>query len=102
MADHTVWRILTRTTFIAVAYALAPISCTDVLEEPVKLATEKQRSTILAGNVQRQSRLYSYGAKTSPKVPMRTEVETYYGSAPYICSPSGFGQKSRCFRRNSL
>ena len=23
----------------------------------------------------------------------------YHGSAPYICSPSGFGQKSRCFAR---
>ena len=24
---------------------------------------------------------------------------SYSGSSPYICSPSGFGQKSRCFLR---
>lgn len=24
---------------------------------------------------------------------------TYYGSADYICSPSGFGMRSRCSRR---
>ncbi len=24
---------------------------------------------------------------------------TYSGSSPYICSPSGFGQKARCFLR---
>ncbi|MDH6231593.1 hypothetical protein M2281_002191 [Mesorhizobium soli] len=26
----------------------------------------------------------------------------YLGSAPYICTPSGFGSTSRCFRRDSI
>jgi len=30
----------------------------------------------------------------------RTE-QVAYGRGPYICSPSGFGQKSRCFARSS-
>lgn len=31
--------------------------------------------------------------------PARATRTAYLGSAPYICSPSGFGQKSRCFLR---
>lgn len=26
----------------------------------------------------------------------------YLGAAPWICSPSGFGHRSKCFRRTSL
>lgn len=34
------------------------------------------------------------------ELPRARETKTaYLGSAPYICSPSGFGQKSRCFLR---
>ncbi|ATN33149.1 hypothetical protein ACO34A_04950 [Rhizobium sp. ACO-34A] len=34
------------------------------------------------------------------EMPQARETKTaYLGSAPYICSPSGFGQKSRCFLR---
>jgi len=33
-------------------------------------------------------------AQTGP-----TRKQRYLGRASYICSPSGFGQKSRCFRR---
>lgn len=25
-----------------------------------------------------------------------------YGSSPWVCTPSGFGQKARCVRRESL
>ena len=25
-----------------------------------------------------------------------------YGGSPYICTPSGFGQKARCFLRSSI
>jgi hypothetical protein len=31
--------------------------------------------------------------------PARTMKATYLGRAPYICTPSGFGQKSGCFLR---
>lgn len=31
--------------------------------------------------------------------PARTVKATYLGRAPYICTPSGFGQKSGCFLR---
>ena len=29
-------------------------------------------------------------------------ARAYLGSAPWICSPSGFGHRSKCFRRASL
>lgn len=31
--------------------------------------------------------------------PMRENRSAYLGSAPYICSPSGFGRKASCFLR---
>ncbi|HSC61450.1 MAG TPA: hypothetical protein VLC29_09460 [Rhizomicrobium sp.] len=30
------------------------------------------------------------------------ETEPYLGTAPYICTPSGFGSKARCFYRSSI
>ncbi len=33
--------------------------------------------------------------------PVKTK-RVYLGRAPYICSPSGYGQKARCFLRSSL
>ena len=32
-------------------------------------------------------------------VPPDDAVGRYLGQAPWICTPSGFGHKSRCFRR---
>jgi hypothetical protein len=29
-------------------------------------------------------------------------AQAYLGAAPWICSPSGFGHRSKCFRRASL
>ncbi|MGX5665217.1 hypothetical protein G6N76_08710 [Rhizobium daejeonense] len=38
--------------------------------------------------------------KDTIAAPQARETKTaYLGSAPYICSASGFGQKSRCFLR---
>jgi hypothetical protein len=39
-------------------------------------------------------------ARTSASAVSRTA--TYLGSAPYICSPSGFGERSKCFLRTSV
>ena len=32
----------------------------------------------------------------------RTVAEPYLGTAPYICTPSGFGKRARCFYRASI
>jgi len=29
-------------------------------------------------------------------------AQSYLGNAPYICTPSGFGSKARCFLRTSV
>jgi hypothetical protein len=48
---------------------------------------------------------YAYEKAEIVPVAMKADVDSgsanpaYRGSAPYICSPSGFGQKSRCFLR---
>lgn len=46
-------------------------------------------------------------AKIEQTVPTATKVQTtdlamaqpYLGHAPYICTPSGFGERARCFSR---
>ena len=41
-----------------------------------------------------------YRAGYSPSAPSRkAEGKVYLGSAPYVCSPSGFGRTSQCFLR---
>lgn len=39
---------------------------------------------------------------TQPAAPLETQPALYAGRAPYICSPSGFGARSKCFLRSSL
>jgi len=31
---------------------------------------------------------------------LKISADAYRGGTPYVCTPSGFGQQSRCFRRN--
>ncbi|MBX4910673.1 MULTISPECIES: hypothetical protein [Rhizobium] len=49
------------------------------------------------------SKAYTYPEKrTARPTAARAHIVAYHGSARYICSPSGFGQKSRCFARPSI
>ncbi|ARO21906.1 hypothetical protein CO659_29130 [Rhizobium sp. S9] len=49
------------------------------------------------------SKAYTYPEnRTARPAAARARIVAYHGSAPYICSPSGFGQKSRCFARPSI
>ncbi|ANK83729.1 MULTISPECIES: hypothetical protein [unclassified Rhizobium] len=49
------------------------------------------------------SKTYTYPEnRTARPAAARARIVAYHGSAPYICSPSGFGQKSRCFARPSI
>jgi hypothetical protein len=34
--------------------------------------------------------------------PVVIRTVNYLGSAPYICTPSGFGERSKCFLRSSV
>jgi hypothetical protein len=33
---------------------------------------------------------------------MKVRGQRIYGGSPYICTPSGFGQKARCFLRSTI
>jgi hypothetical protein len=41
------------------------------------------------------------GQEYKMRLPATTRMATYLGRGPYICSPSGFGHKSRCVARAS-
>lgn len=73
--------------------AIGQTACTVVDDD---IAVVAKRSIVEAPRV---SKAYAY-PENRAGVTARTVA--YHGSAPYICSPSGFGQKSRCFARPSI
>ncbi|WP_105007810.1 hypothetical protein [Rhizobium leguminosarum] len=78
--------------------AIAQTACT-VVDDDIVVA----KKNIVVVEAPRVSKAYAYPenhAERPAGVTARTVA--YHGSAPYICSPSGFGQKSRCFARPSI
>jgi len=80
----------------ATLLAIGPTSCA-VVNDDIAIAAKKKAVVVEAPRV---AKAYAYPAERPAKATI--EVAAYHGSAPYICSPSGFGQKSRCFARPSL
>ena len=86
------------------ATALATASCSLAEDTALKTATADS-STIKSVVPAKKS--YGYQKSEKANVVLVADVSTapktmrpvYSGSSPYICSPSGFGQKSRCFLR---
>ncbi|MEI1250174.1 hypothetical protein [Rhizobium aouanii] len=79
--------------------AIGPTACT-VVGDDIAVVAKKNAAAVEAPRV---SKAYAYPANRAER-PVAPTVRTaaYHGSAPYICSPSGFGQKSRCFARPSI
>ncbi|NKK73882.1 hypothetical protein GFM13_26750 [Rhizobium leguminosarum bv. viciae] len=79
--------------------AIGPTACTVVGDDITVVA----KKNIAVAEAPRVSKAYAYPANRAER-PAGATVRTvaYHGSAPYICSPSGFGQKSRCFARPSI
>ncbi|EJC68789.1 hypothetical protein Rleg5DRAFT_4565 [Rhizobium leguminosarum bv. viciae WSM1455] len=76
--------------------AIGPTACA-VVDDDIAIVAKKN---IVVVEAPRVSQAYAYPANRVGR-PAAATVRTvaYHGSAPYICSPSGFGQKSRCFAR---
>jgi hypothetical protein len=79
--------------------ALMPISCAAVDDG---LAPASKSKSVM-NRVQRANKVYTYSAaRDDEAAKAHGSLRGYLGSAPWICSPSGFGQKSRCFARPSI
>ncbi|NKL02157.1 hypothetical protein GFM02_28840 [Rhizobium leguminosarum bv. viciae] len=79
--------------------AIGPTACTAVGDD-IAVVAKKNAAVVEAPRV---SKAYAYPAKRAAHpAGATTRTVAYHGSAPYICSPSGFGQKSRCFARPSI
>ncbi|MBY5819320.1 hypothetical protein [Rhizobium leguminosarum] len=79
--------------------AIGPTACTAVGDD-IAVVAKKNVAVVEAPRV---SKAYAYPAKRAAHpAGATTRTVAYHGSAPYICSPSGFGQKSRCFARPSI
>lgn len=78
--------------------AIGPMSCA-VVDATTVGSTEKN---VVVASVPHATKAFAYGAEPKITAPARGSAANYLGSAPYICSPSGFGHKSRCFARSSL
>ncbi len=75
--------------------AIGTTACT-VVNDDLALVAKKNVVVVEAPRV---SKAYAYPANRPERPAAPTVRVAYHGSAPYICSPSGFGQKSRCFAR---
>ncbi|MHC2297818.1 hypothetical protein [Rhizobium mongolense] len=78
--------------------AAGPISCAAV-DDDLALASNAKPAKTVVTNVPRSSKVYSYAVASTKAAALSAGSKVYYGSAPWICTPSGFGQKSRCFAR---
>lgn len=77
--------------------AIGPMSCA-MVDTAIVGSTEQN---VLVASVPHAAKDFAYTAGPGT-APAKISTVTYPGSAPYICSPSGFGQKSRCFARSSV
>lgn len=99
MAIRIISRAAVFSGLVAAAFSLA--SCAAIDETVTTSATQATSHKAAAVKIKRQSRSYAYTTSADRALaPAATRRVTYHGSAPYICSPSGFGQKSRCFLRS--
>ncbi|WP_246778882.1 hypothetical protein [Rhizobium sp. BK650] len=83
---------------ITVLSAIGPMSCA-IIDVNTVGSTKK---SVMVARVPHATKDFAYAAEIKIAAPARIDAARYPGSAPYICSPSGFGQKSRCFARSSL
>ena len=99
---------------VAGAIALAAMSLASCSVADAEIASNEPQSVKQQEETIRRTRsdTESYGFSNSEELRQanadingmettqaRETKTAYLGSAPYICSPSGFGQKSRCFLR---
>ncbi|QKK17276.1 hypothetical protein [Rhizobium indicum] len=76
--------------------AIGLTACT-VVDDDIAVVAKKNIAVVEAPRV---SKAYAYPADRAERpAGAMVRAVAYHGSAPYICSPSGFGQKSRCFAR---
>ena len=89
-----------------VAFTFATASCS-VVEDAVLIKTASSDATTIKSRVAPAKASYGYQKTGNAAVTLVADASdtpavsrpAYSGSSPYICSPSGFGQKSRCFLR---
>jgi len=101
--------LIRRSTNAALAFGLILLaglatSCAVGIDTTTTTAILRQdRVTEVRRTVPRQNRVFAYPAiPAADKIAEVSKPTPFHGSAPYICSPSGFGQKSRCFLRATL
>jgi len=58
-------------------------------------------AVLVAGPVAPLLTTQSLAAEHVKKVKKGFHFVKLYGSSPYVCTPSGFGQKARCYLRSA-
>jgi len=104
-AGKTVRRYPVLAACALLATAIGTASCSLVEDNVFKTAAAD--TSRIKAKVEPAKKSYGYQKSEKASVELVADVSTtpkpvrqvYSGSSPYICSPSGFGQKSRCFLR---
>lgn len=89
-----------------VTFTFATASCS-VVEDAALIKTASANTAAIHGRVAPAKASYGYQKTGNAAATLVADAsdtpaisrQSYSGSSPYICSPSGFGQKSRCFLR---
>ena len=80
----------------AIGLAVSLMLCTSAHAGDTRKAKEETRTVTLFKY--RVNNAVYYNKKNVGKV-RRVTLSQYLRSNPYVCTPSGFGQKSRCYAR---
>lgn len=103
--SNMVTGVVGRTARVAIALtvvAVFAVACTPMTDTILTSSTVDKRPVKMVQVVTQTQTSYGYSSDDSARVVKVSAPRTFHGSAPYICSPSGFGQKSRCFMRQSV
>lgn len=90
-------------TGCSTGYNIAHTNATSVTKVgyglPAQTAAIAKADDLKAPRTQRAPRIAVTETVTTAK-PATVATANYLGRAPYICTPSGFGSKTRCFNRS--
>ncbi|MEI5680672.1 hypothetical protein AAAK29_20435 [Mesorhizobium sp. CCNWLW179-1] len=87
---------LKRVTIASLGFAISAVFSVNAQAEEIYKPKEQARSVYLVKSGSGSKVRYN---KNPSKNVVKVSASQYMRSNPYVCTPSGFGQKARCYAR---